>query len=68
MVIGLDQLQLSIVSQSKNVCNGKLIIAPINTTITDSLKADFSVLFIIFLLYPNARSVCENFRSSLSNV
>ena len=42
----LVQLQLSMVSQSKKVCSGKLITMPIITTITLSLKAAFSVLFI----------------------
>ena len=42
----LVQLQLSIVSQSRKVCSGKLITMPIMTTITLSLKAAFSVLFI----------------------
>ena len=32
----------------KKVCNGKLIIAPINTTIIASLNAIFSVLFMTF--------------------
>ena len=69
----LVQLQLSIVSHSRNVCRGKFITIPIMTTITLSLNAAFSVLFILVSYVLNFYTaiswslVCEGYSGSIGN-